>query len=94
MESRRAQLEARALANRRPRTPGEMRGDRNHSPTHGDDLARGSAMSRRSDDDITEAGGAPVDDEDVQVIVPGGAVVEEAPSESETYPRKVLDWLI
>ena len=54
MESRRAQLEARALANRRPRTPGEMRGDRNHSPTHGDDLARGSAMSRRSDDDITE----------------------------------------
>ena len=54
MESRRAQLEARALANRRPRTPGEMRGDRNHSPTHGDDLARGSAVSRRSDDDMTE----------------------------------------
>ena len=51
MESRRAQLEARALANRRPRTPGEMRGDRNHSPTHGDDLARGSAATDISEGD-------------------------------------------
>ena len=60
------------------------------TPQPGDAATRGFF----ADPTDVEAGGAPVDDEDVQVIVPGGAVVEEAPSESETYPRKVLDWLI
>jgi len=61
------------------------------TPQPGDAATRGFF----ADPTDVEAGGAPVDDEDVQVIVPGGAVVEEAPSESEeTYPRKILDWLI
>ena len=62
------------------------------TPQPGDAATRGFF----ADPTDVEAGGAPVDDDDVQVIVPGGAVVEsEAPSESEeTYPRKVLDWLI
>ena len=62
------------------------------TPQPGDAATRGFF----ADPTDVEAGGAPVDDDDVQVIVPGGAVVEsEAPSESEeTYPRKILDWLI
>ncbi len=61
------------------------------TPQPGDAATRGFF----ADPADVESGGAPVDDDDVQVIVPGGAVVEEAPSESEeTYPRKVLDWLI
>ena len=61
------------------------------------DAAAGDAATPTAfaDPADVEAGGAPVDDDDVQVIVPGVAVVEEAPSESEeTYPRKILDWLI
>ena len=62
------------------------------TPQPGDAATRGFF----ADPTDVEAGGAPVDDEDVQVIVPGGAVVEEAPaSESEEpYPRKILEWLI
>ena len=37
-----------------------------------------------------EASGPPLEDADVQVIVPGGA----APGDGESYPRKLLDWLI
>lgn len=68
MESRRAQLEARALANERPRTPGEIRGDRDHSnefesaraATGGTPVRRqphGSPHERAvSDEDLTDAG--------------------------------------